>query len=56
MREIKFRAKHIHAFVNPKNTGLWVYGYLSSENYINSDELMGEMLVDKETIGQFTRT
>lgn len=54
MREIKFRGKHIHAFVEPHNTGLWVYGYLSDKNYINSEELMGEMLVNENTIGQYT--
>ena len=54
MREIKFRGKHIHAFVEPNNTGIWVYGYLCNDHYINSEELMGEMLVDKDTVGQFT--
>ena len=54
MREIKFRGKHIHAFVEPHNTGIWVYGYLCNDHYINSKELMGEMLVDKDTVGQFT--
>ena len=54
MREIKFRGKHIHAFIEPRNTGIWVYGYLCDDHYINSKELMGEMLVDKDTIGQYT--
>lgn len=54
MREIKFRGKHIHAFLEPRNTGIWVYGYLCNDHYINSEELMGEMLVDKNTIGQYT--
>lgn len=54
MREIKFRGKHIHAFLEPHNTGIWVYGYLCNDHYINSEELMGEMLVDKESVGQFT--
>lgn len=54
MREIKFRGKHIHAFVEPNNTEIWVYGYLCNDHYINSEELMGEMFVDKNTVGQFT--
>ena len=54
MREIKFRGKHIHAFVEPHNTGIWVYGYLCNDHYINSEELMGEMFVDKNTVGEFT--
>lgn len=54
MRTIKFRGKHIHTFVNPKDTGLWVYGYLEDKNIICSEELEGEMLVNKDTVGQFT--
>ena len=54
MREIKFRGKHIHAFLEPHNTGIWVYGYLCNDHYINSEELMGEMLVDKDSVGQYT--
>lgn len=55
MRDIKFRGKHIHSLEpNKKLDGIWVYGYLCSENYIWSDELCGDMLVDKNTIGQFT--
>ena len=54
MREILFRGKHIHAFIEPNNTGIWVYGYLCNDHYINSEELMGEMLIDKNTIGQYT--
>ena len=54
MREIKFRGKHIHAFIEPQSTGIWVYGYLCNDHYINSEELMGEMLVDKDTVGQYT--
>lgn len=53
-REIKFRGKHIHAFLEPHNTGIWVYGYLCNDHYINSEELMGEMLVDKDSVGQYT--
>lgn len=55
MREILFRGKHIHALSkNEHLDGTWVYGYLSDENYINSPELEGEFLVDKETICQYT--
>ena len=54
MRDIKFRGKHIHAFLEPHNTGIWVYGYLCNDHYINSEELMGEMLVDKDSVGQYT--
>lgn len=55
MREILFRGKHIHTLEpNKKLDGVWVYGYLCSENYIWSDELCGDMLVDKSTIGQYT--
>ena len=53
-REIKFRGKHILAFLEPHNTGIWVYGYLCNDHYINSEELMGEMLVDKDSVGQYT--
>lgn len=62
MREILFRAKHIHAL--PKNEHLdeiWVYGYLCDKNYINTvdeDEYGGkftsEMLIDPETVCQYT--
>lgn len=54
-REILFRAKHIH--VLPENEhldGSWVYGYLSDKNYINSPELEGELLIDENTICQYT--
>lgn len=55
MREIKFRGKHIHTLEpNKKLDGTWVYGYLCSENYIWSNELCGDMLIDKNTIGQYT--
>lgn len=55
MREILFRAKHIHKL--PQNEhldGRWVYGYLYDENYINSSELEGDILVDPETVCQYT--
>ena len=50
----KYRGIHIH--VLPQNehlNGRWVYGYLADENYINSPELEGEFLVDKDTVGQY---
>ena len=50
----KYRGIHIH--VLPQNEHLnrrWVYGYLADENYINSPELEGEFLVDKDTVGQY---
>lgn len=54
-REIKFRGKHIHILKeNQKLNGTWVYGYLCNENYIFSEKLGGDMLVDKNTIGQYT--
>lgn len=54
-REIKFRGKHKHVLQqNKKLDGMWVYGYLCNENYIFSNELGGDMLVDPETVGQYT--
>lgn len=50
----KYRGIHIH--VHPQNehlNGRWIYGYLSDENYINSIDLNGEFLVDKDTVGQY---
>lgn len=50
----KYRGIHIH--VHPQNehlNGAWIYGYLSDENYINSIDLNGEFLVDKDTVGQY---
>jgi len=55
MRKILFRGKHIHALTQNKHLdGIWVYGYLCNENYINSPELEGEILVDPETVCQYT--
>lgn len=54
-RENKYRGIHIHVF--PKNEHLdrrWIYGYLADEDHINSPELEGEFLVDKDTVGQYT--
>ena len=61
MREIEFRGMHSHMFsCNEHLDGTWVYGYLVDENYINDKrdmgdgEYLGEMLIDPETVGQFT--
>ncbi len=61
MREIEFRGMHTHMFsCNEHLDGTWVYGYLVDENYINDKrdlgdgEYLGEMLIDPETVGQFT--
>lgn len=54
-REILFRAKHIH--VSPKNKhldGRWIEGYLEDEDYINSPEFAGDLLIDKNTVCQYT--
>lgn len=54
-REILFRAKHIHAMdSNEHLNGTWVHGYLSDKNYINDKSLEGELLVDENTICQYT--
>lgn len=55
MREIVFRGKHTH--IEEKNEhldGTWIYGYLCDDNYINSLELGGEFMVDKNTVCQYT--
>lgn len=50
----KYRGIHIHVHQqNEHLNGTWIYGYLSGENYINSPELEGEFLVDKDTVGQY---
>lgn len=55
MRRVnEYRGIHVH--VLPQNEhlkGTWIYGYLAGENYINSPELEGEFLVDKNTVGQY---
>ena len=54
-REILFRGKHIHTLPgNEHLSGRWIEGYLSNENHINSSELEGEILVDPETVCQYT--
>ena len=50
----KYRGMNIH--VHPQNeplNGTWIYGHLSDENYINSLDLEGEFLVDKDMVGQY---
>lgn len=54
-REILFRAKHIHTIPgNEHLNGAWVHGYLSDENHIYDKSLEGELLVDENTICQYT--
>lgn len=54
-REILFRAKHIHTIpCNDHLNGTWVHGYLSDENRIYDKSLNGELLVDLNTICQYT--
>lgn len=54
-REIIFRAKHIHTIPgNDHLNGTWVHGYLSDENRIYDKSLNGELLVDLNTICQYT--
>lgn len=55
MREILFRAKHIHALSqNEHLDGRWIQGYLCDKNYIYSPELEGEFLIDPGTVCQYT--
>lgn len=55
MREILFKAKHVHALnVNKCLDKTWMHGFLVDENYINSPELEGEFLINPETVCQFT--
>lgn len=54
-REILFRAKHIHTIPgNEHLNGTCVYGYLSDKNHIYDKNLKGELLVDENTICQYT--
>ena len=53
MRNILFRGKHIHALsCNEHLDGTWVYGYYIGDGYILTED--GEMLVDKDSVGQMT--
>lgn len=54
-REILFRGKHIHTIPgNEHLNGTWVHGYLSDKNHIYDKSLYGELLVDENTICQYT--
>lgn len=54
-REILFRGKHIHTIPgNEHLNGTWVHGYLSDENHIYDKSLECELLVDENTICQYT--
>lgn len=55
MREIKFRAKHVHAIsANSKFDGIWVYGFLCDDSHIYCPVLERKFLIDKNTVGQYT--
>lgn len=54
-REILFSGKHIHTIPgNEHLNGTWVHGYLSDKNHIYDKSLYGELLVDENTICQYT--
>lgn len=54
-REILFRGKHIHTIPgNEHLNGTLVHGYLSDENHIYDKSLECELLVDENTICQYT--
>lgn len=54
-REILFRARHIHVLPQKAHIdGQWVYGYLANAGYIYSPALGGEVLIDPETVCQYT--
>lgn len=54
-REILFRGKHIHTIPgNEHLNGTWVHGYLGDENHIYDKSLECELLVDENTICQYT--
>ena len=54
-REILFKAKHEHVVVANKDLeGQWVEGLLWDEEYIYSKDLECEMLIDKNTICEYT--
>ncbi len=54
-REILFRGKHNHvSSQNEHLDGTWVHGYLCNENHIYSPESEGELLIDPETVCQYT--
>lgn len=54
MREILFRAKHIHPLKENRHLDeRWIEGYLSDEKHINSPKLGGEFLIDPKTVCQY---
>jgi len=62
MREIKFRGKTAENFPNDKKPiilkGKWIHGGIvfDAERYWIDIPYYGQILVDKETVGQYTRT
>ena len=54
-REILFKAKHEHVVVTNKDLeGQWIEGLLWDEDYIYSKDLECELLIDKNTICEYT--
>lgn len=54
-REILFKAKHEHVVVANKDLeGQWVEGLLWDEEYIYSRDIECELLIDKDTICEYT--
>ena len=56
MRTIRFRGKSITKFGKVINIGDWIYGGISMDYdrvWIDT-EYYGQIIVDKETVGQFT--
>ena len=54
-REILFKAKHEHVVVVNKDLeGQWVEGLLWDEEYIYSRDIECELLIDKDTICEYT--
>lgn len=62
MREILFRGKHVHVFLENKHLdGTWAYGYLYGGNYIRTEDedeygrrMTSEVLIDPGTVCQYT--
>lgn len=54
-REILFKAKHEHVVVANKDLeGQWIEGLLWDEEYIYSRDIEYELLIDKDTICEYT--
>ena len=54
-REILFKAKHEHVVVANKHLeGQWIEGLLWDEEYIYSRDIECELLIDKDTICEYT--